>query len=224
VLRDSVGKHMIADPNITVGAFLSGGIDSTAIAALAKEHNPNLITFTTGFERDGYSEVDVAAESAAAIGVKHVVRTVSAQEMMEYLPLIVWYLDDPVADPALVPLWFIAREARKRVKAVLSGEGADELFGGYTIYREPISLAPFEKLPGGVRNLLGAVSEKIPEGVRGKDLLRRGALPLERRYYGNARIFRDDQLRSVLRNPLDGVGSADVTRDWYERSTGWHPV
>lgn len=87
VMRDSVAKHMRAD--VTVGAFLSGGIDSTAIAALAKEHNPNLITFTTGFERQGYSEIDVAAESAAAIGVKHVVRTVSAEEMMEALPLIV---------------------------------------------------------------------------------------------------------------------------------------
>src|SRR5699024_2926714 len=146
VMRDSVSKHMVADPNITVGAFLSGGIDSTAIAALAKEHNPDLTTFTTGFERSGYSEVDVAAESAAAIGVNHVVRTVSAAEMMESLPAIVWYLDDPVADPALVPLWFIAREARKHVKAVLSGEGSDELFGGYTIYREPLSLAPFEKV------------------------------------------------------------------------------
>src|SRR5699024_8985052 len=104
VMRDSVSKHMVADPNITVGAFLSGGIDSTAIAALAKEHNPNLVTFTTGFERSGYSEVDVAAESAEAIGVQHVVRTVSATEMMEVLPAIVWYLDDPVADPALVPL------------------------------------------------------------------------------------------------------------------------
>ncbi|TCP55091.1 asparagine synthase (glutamine-hydrolysing) [Tamaricihabitans halophyticus] len=224
VMRDSVGKHMIADPDITVGAFLSGGIDSTAIAALAKEHNPNLIAFTTGFEREGYSEVDVAAESAAAIGVKHVIRTVSADEMMDTLPLIVWYLDDPVADPALVPLWFIAREARKHVKAVLSGEGSDELFGGYTIYREPLSLAPFEKVPGGVRKLIGKVSSKIPEGTRGKDLLRRGALPLEERYYGNARLFRDDQLRGVLRTFDPSAGHQDVTADLYASSTGWDPV
>jgi asparagine synthase (glutamine-hydrolysing) len=224
VLRDSVTKHMISDPEVTVGAFLSGGIDSTATAALAKECNPNLIAFTTGFEREGYSEVDVAAESAAAIGVEHVIRTVSVQEMMEALPLIVWYLDDPVADPALVPLWFIAREARKHVKAVLSGEGADELFGGYTIYHEPISLAPFEKVPGGVRRLLGEVSKKIPEGTRGKDLLRRGALPLEQRYYGNARNFRDDQLRAVLRTYTEGVGFTDVTAPWYDVSRGWDPV
>ncbi|MBB3661203.1 asparagine synthase (glutamine-hydrolyzing) [Prauserella sediminis] len=222
VMRDSVAKHMRAD--VTVGSFLSGGIDSTAIAALAKEHNPNLITFTTGFEREGYSEVDVAAESAAAIGVKHVVRTVSAQEMMETLPLIVWYLDDPVADPALVPLWFIAREARKHVKVVLSGEGSDELFGGYTIYREPLSLAPFEKVPGALRRLAGKVSKAIPEGTRGKDLLRRGSLPLEERYYGNARLFRDDQLREVLPNFAEGVGHQDVTGRWYDLSRGWDPV
>lgn len=112
---------------VTVGAFLSGGIDSTAIAALAREHNPDLITFTTGFKREGYSEVDVAAESAAAIDVRHVRRTVAATALAEALPLIVWYLDDPVADPALVPPWFIAREAREYVKVALSGEGADEL-------------------------------------------------------------------------------------------------
>lgn len=222
VVADSVAKHMRAD--VSVGAFLSGGIDSTAIAALAKQHNPNLIAFTTGFEQEGYSEVDVAAESAAALGVEHVVRTVSADEMMDALPLIVWYLDDPVADPALVPLWFIAREARGRVKAVLSGEGSDELFGGYTIYREPLSLAPFEKIPGGLRRLLGKVSEKIPEGTRGKDLLRRGALSLEQRYYGNARIFRDDQLREVLRTFRDDVGHRDVTAQWYRASAGWDPV
>src|SRR6476661_3052270 len=93
--------------DVTVGSFLSGGIDSTVIAALAREHNPDLITFTTGFERAGYSEIDVAAESAEAIGVRHVVRTVTAQDMMDALPLIVWYLDDPVADPALVPLYFV---------------------------------------------------------------------------------------------------------------------
>ncbi|MCO1582570.1 MULTISPECIES: asparagine synthase (glutamine-hydrolyzing) [unclassified Crossiella] len=222
VMRDSVAKHMRAD--VTVGAFLSGGIDSTAIAALAKEHNPDLITFTTGFERTGYSEVDVAAESAAAIGVKHVVRTVSAEEMMQALPLITWYLDDPVADPALVPLWFIAREARQHVKVVLSGEGADELFGGYTIYREPLSLAPFEKVPGALRSVMGKVSSRIPEGVRGKDLLRRGALTLEERYYGNARIFRDDQIQQVLRTHDPRISHTDVTARWYRDSLAWDPV
>ncbi|WP_072688471.1 asparagine synthase (glutamine-hydrolyzing) [Rhodococcus marinonascens] len=221
-LEDSVAKHMRAD--VTVGSFLSGGIDSTAIAALAMRHNPNLITFTTGFEREGYSEVDVAAESAAAIGARHVVKVVSPSEFAAAIPEIVWYLDDPVADPALVPLWFVAKEARKHVKVVLSGEGADELFGGYTIYREPISLAPFEYLPRGLRKAAGRLSERIPEGTRGKSLLNRGSLTLEERYYGNARSFNDAQLRAVLRDFRPEWTHRDVTDPIYALSQGWDPV
>jgi asparagine synthase (glutamine-hydrolysing) len=216
-LEDSVAKHMRAD--VTVGSFLSGGIDSTVVAALAKRHNPKLLTFTTGFEREGYSEIDVAAESAAAIGVEHITKVVTPAEMMDALPMIVWYLDDPVADPALVPLYFIAREARKHVKVVLSGEGADELFGGYTIYREPISLRAFEKLPPPVRRGLGLLSERLPEGLRGKDLLRRGSIGIEERYYGNARIFRPDEMAGLLKTYDPRVSYMDVTRPLYERTT-----
>ncbi|NEW41737.1 asparagine synthase (glutamine-hydrolyzing) [Nocardia cyriacigeorgica] len=221
-LEDSVAKHMRAD--VTVGSFLSGGIDSTAIAALAMRHNPNLITFTTGFEREGYSEVDVAAESAAAIGARHIVKVVSPAEFAAAIPEIVWYLDDPVADPALVPLYFVAKEARKHVKVVLSGEGADELFGGYTIYREPLSLKPFELLPQGLRRLAGKLSDRIPDGTRGKSLLHRGSLTLEQRYYGNARSFNDAQLRSVLRDFRPEWTHQDVTAPIYAKSRGWDPV
>ncbi|MFI6777428.1 asparagine synthase (glutamine-hydrolyzing) [Nocardia sp. NPDC050412] len=221
-LEDSVAKHMRAD--VTVGSFLSGGIDSTAVAALAMRHNPKLITFTTGFEREGYSEVDVAAESAEAIGARHIVKVVSPAEFAAAIPEIVWYLDDPVADPALVPLYFVAKEARKHVKVVLSGEGADELFGGYTIYREPLSLKPFEYLPGGVRKLAGKLSERIPDGTRGKSLLHRGSLPLEQRYYGNARSFSDAQLRAVLREFRPEWTHQDVTAPIYAQSRGWDPV
>ncbi len=222
VLDDSVRAHMRAD--VTVGSFLSGGIDSTAIAALARRYNPQLMTFTTGFDRSGYSEVDVAAESAAAIGVRHVVRTVSEQELTETLPLIVWYLDEPVADPALVPLYFVANEARKHVKVVLSGEGADELFGGYNIYREPASLAPLTALPDRFRRGLAAVGAALPHGFRGKDMLRRGAIDLEERYYGNARIFRDDQLPPVLRTYSPDRSIRDVTDPIYARSLGSDPI
>ena len=214
-LEDSVAKHMRAD--VTVGSFLSGGIDSTAVAALAKQHNPKLLTFTTGFEREGFSEIDVAAESAAAIGVEHITKVVSAEEMMETLPLIVWYLDDPVADPALVPLYFIAREARKHVKVVLSGEGADELFGGYTIYKEPISLRHFEKMPAGLRRGLGKLGTRLPDGQRGKDLLRRGSIGIEERYYGNARIFRPEEM-GFYRAYDENVSYMDVTRQLYAQT------
>lgn len=195
-LEDSVEKHMRAD--VTVGSFLSGGIDSTAIATLAKRHNPNLLTFTTGFEREGYSEVDVAAESAEAIGVEHIVKIVSPEEYANAIPKIMWYLDDPVADPSLVPLFFVAQEARKHVKVVLSGEGADELFGGYTIYKEPLSLAPFDKIPSPLRKGLGQLSKVLPDGVKGKSLLERGSMTMEDRYYGNARSFNFDQIQRVL--------------------------
>jgi asparagine synthase (glutamine-hydrolysing) len=222
VLEDSVAKHMRAD--VTVGAFLSGGIDSTAIAALAMRHNPRLITFTTGFEREGYSEVDVAVASAEAIGARHVTKVVSQAEFVAALPEIVWYLDEPVADPALVPLFFIAREARKHVKVVLSGEGADELFGGYTIYREPLSLKPFDYLPRPVRRSLGRASRPLPEGLRGKSLLHRGSLALEERYYGNARSFSDAQLRAVLPGFRQEWTHTDVTAPVYAASEGWDPV
>ncbi len=222
VLEDSVAKHMRAD--VTVGAFLSGGIDSTAIAALAMRHNPKLITFTTGFEREGYSEVDVAVASAEAIGARHVTKVVSQAEFVAALPEIVWYLDEPVADPALVPLFFIAREARKHVKVVLSGEGADELFGGYTIYREPLSLRPFDYLPRPVRRSLGRAARPLPEGLRGKSLLHRGSLTLEERYYGNARSFSDEQLRAVLPGFRPEWTHTDVTAPVYAASEGADPV
>jgi asparagine synthase (glutamine-hydrolysing) len=222
VLEDSVAKHMRAD--VTVGSFLSGGIDSTAIAALAIRHNPRLITFTTGFEREGFSELDVAVASAEAIGARHIAKVVSAEEFVAALPEIVWYLDEPVADPALVPLFFVAREARKHVKVVLSGEGADELFGGYTIYREPLSLKPFDYLPQPLRRSMGRVSKPLPEGMRGKSLLHRGSLTLEERYYGNARSFSDAQLRDVLPGFREDWTHTDVTARVYAESAGWDPV
>jgi len=222
VLEDSVAKHMRAD--VTVGAFLSGGIDSTAIAALAIRHNPRLITFTTGFEREGFSEIDVAVASAEAIGARHIAKVVAPDEFVAALPEIVWYLDEPVADPALVPLFFVAREARKHVKVVLSGEGADELFGGYTIYREPLSLKPFDYLPGPLRRSVGKMSKPLPEGMRGKSLLHRGSLTLAQRYYGNARSFSDAQLRDVLPGFRDDWTHTDVTAPLYAESADWDPV
>lgn len=222
VLEDSVAKHMRAD--VTVGSFLSGGIDSTAIAALAKRHNDKLITFTTGFEREGFSEVDVAAESAAAIGVEHVVKVVSPEEFAEAIPRIMWYLDDPVADPALVPLYFVAAEARKHVKVVLSGEGADELFGGYNIYHEPLSLKAFDRVPGPVKSAVHALAGLLPDGMRGKSFIERGTTPLEDRYYGNARSFSFEQIKQVLPWAKPEWTHSEITAPVYARSGGWDPV
>ena len=221
-LEDSVAKHMRAD--VTVGSFLSGGINYTAIATLAKRHNPDLLTFTTGFEREGYSEVDVAAESAEAIGVEHIVKIVSPEEYAESIPKIMWYLDNPVADPSLVPLYFVAQEARKHVKVVLSGEGADELFGGYTIYKEPLSLAPFEKIPSPLRRGLGKLSQVLPEGMKGKSLLNRGSMTMEERYYGNARSFNFEQMQRVIPWAKREWDHREVTAPIYAQSEDFDPV
>lgn len=221
-LADSVARHMVAD--VTVGAFLSGGIDSTAIAALAMRHNPRLVTFTAGFEQPGFSEVEWAARSARAIGARHVVRMVSAAEFVQALPQIVWYLDEPIADASLVPLYFVAQEARRHVKVVLSGEGADELFGGYPIYGEGLSLRPFEAVPRPLRRWLGRVAARLPDGLRGKGLLQRGALTLEERNYGNARNFTEAQLQALLPGYDPAWTHADITAAVYARSRGWDPV
>ena len=185
VMRDSVAVHLRSDAPL--GAFLSGGIDSAAICALAAEHRPDLLTFTVGFERKGYSEIDLARETAAAIGVQSVPYVVSPEEFFHYLPQIIWHLDDPMAEVAAVPLWFVAREASKQVKVVLSGEGSDELFGGYTIYHQPGVVRAAEHLPGWGRAALQRAAALIPAGVMGKGLLERMSTPLRRRYIGNPR-------------------------------------
>ncbi len=185
VMRDSVAVHLRSDAPL--GAFLSGGIDSAAICALAAEHRPDLLTFTVGFERKGYSEIDLARETAAAIGVQSVPYVVSPEEFFHYLPQIIWHLDDPMAEVAAVPLWFVAREASKQVKVVLSGEGSDELFGGYTIYHQPGVVRAAEHLPGWGRASLQRAAALIPAGVMGKGLLERMSTPLRRRYIGNPR-------------------------------------
>jgi asparagine synthase (glutamine-hydrolysing) len=223
-LDESVAKHMRAD--VTVGSFLSSGIDSTAIAALAHRYNRDLMTFTVGFQRQAQSEIEIAAESARILGVRHVPVEITAEEFAEAIPTVVWYLDDPVADPALVPLYFVAREARKHVKVVLSGEGADELFGGYTIYREPISLAWAKKLPAPGRRAMARLADLLPEGVRGQDLLRRASMPLEQRYYGNARNMRDDELAAILPGHDPDLSHVAVTEALYRqtRAAGYDEV
>ena len=134
-LRDSVAAHLRSD--VPVGAFLSGGVDSAAICAIAAESRPGMLTFTAGFARSGYSEIEEAQETAAALGLRNIPYVITPQEFAARLPQIIWHLDDPMADAAAIALWFVAREARRHVKVVLSGEGADELFGGYGVYYQP---------------------------------------------------------------------------------------
>jgi asparagine synthase (glutamine-hydrolysing) len=217
VMRDSIAVHLRSDAPL--GAFLSGGIDSAAICALAAEHRPDLLTFTVGFEREGYSEIDRAQETAAALGVKSIPYVISAEEFFTHLPRIIWHLDDPMADAAAVPLWFVAREASRHVKVVLSGEGSDELFGGYAIYHQPGVVRAGERLPELARAPLKRAASMIPAGVKGKGFLERTSTPLRERYIGNAHVFVGDQVDLVARGPGSAAASAyAVTAPIYDQA------
>jgi asparagine synthase (glutamine-hydrolysing) len=199
VMRDSVSMHLRSD--VPVGAFLSGGTDSAAVCALAAEYQPGLPVVTVGFGERGYSEIDQALQTAAAVGVKATPYVISAEEFFTELPRVVWHLDDPLADPTAVPLWFAAREAARQVKVVLSGDGADELFAGYTIYHQPGVVRASGQLPDWGRAPLQRAAAMLPPGVKGKGLLERAATPLGRRYIGHAHLFPDGQAAQLLRHP-----------------------
>ncbi|MBP0725703.1 asparagine synthase (glutamine-hydrolyzing) [Bacillus sp. RG28] len=221
-LFDSVKLHMRSD--VPVGSFLSGGIDSSAIVSIAKEFHPKLKTFSVGFEREGYSEVDVAKETADALGLENISYIITPEEFLNELPKIVWHLDDPLADPAAVPLYFVAREAKKHVTVVLSGEGADELFGGYNIYREPISLKPFNYVPSYFKKIIKQLSIHIPETVKGKNYLLRGCTPLEERYIGNAKVFEEMEKKLVLKDYHSGIHYQDITKPFYQNAIGYPAI
>ncbi|HLT54867.1 MAG TPA: asparagine synthase (glutamine-hydrolyzing) [Bacillota bacterium] len=209
VLYDSVQVHMRSD--VPVGSFLSGGIDSSLIVSIAKEFNPDIKTFSVGFEREGFSEIDVAKETADKLNVENIAYIISPEEYVEKLPKIMWHMDDPLADPSCVPLYFVSREARKHVTVVLSGEGSDELFGGYNIYREPESLKIFQSIPAPARELLAKVASALPEGVKGKSFLERGTTPLRERYIGNAKMFENEEKRSILKQYDEKITYQNIT-------------
>lgn len=221
-LRDSVNVHMRSD--VPVGSFLSGGIDSTFVVALAKEINPNIKTFSVGFERQGFSEIDVAKETARVLNVENIHYVISPEEYMKELPKIIWHLDDPLADPAAIPLYFVAREARKHVTVVLSGEGADELFGGYNIYREPLSLRGFQHIPPSVKGTLKWMARHLPDGMKGKSFIERGCTPLEDRYIGNAKMFEMDEKNRFYHFYDATLTYQSMTKSFYDEAAGFDDV
>lgn len=222
VMYDSVNVHMRSD--VPVGSFLSGGIDSSLIVAIAKDFHPEIKTFSVGFEQEGYSEVDVAKETADKLGVANYSYMISPEEYVQKLPKIIYHLDDPLADPACVPLYFVAREAKKHVTVVLSGEGSDELFGGYNIYREPESLKMFQSIPTPAKDLLAKVAQILPEGVKGKSFLERGTTPLHERYIGNAKIFEEIDKQGLLKHYDNQLSYRDITKNIYNNVKNDHLV
>lgn len=215
-LRDSVRVHMSSD--VPRGAFLSSGVDSSAIVALLKEME-DVQTFTVGFEgAGGMSEIGFARETARLLKTVHRDTIISAETYLEELPRLVYHQDEPLADPSAIALYFVSQLASQYVTVVLSGEGADEIFGGYTIYREPLSLKMFEFIPPSFRRSLGDVAQLFPVGMKGRSFLMRGSKPLEERFFGNAFLFSDKDKRQFVHGASQEgktLQSTDVTRPIY---------
>ena len=198
VLEDSVKHHMLSD--VEVGAFLSGGVDSGYLSAASGADQ----AFTVGFdEGNRYNEVSKAAEVAKKAGLKHHVKIISKQEFWDSLPDVMYHMDEPLGDASAIALYFLSGEAAKHVKVVLSGEGADELFGGYNIYREPESLKAVSWIPFQVRKAIGRLAAKLPD-VKGRDFLIRAGMKVEERFIGNAYIFREKEKKQILKNGITG--------------------
>ncbi len=195
-VRESVAAHKIAD--VEVGSFLSSGIDSSYIAEAAKVDK----TFTVGFESpdgDRYNEINYAKEFAKTINVENFSKVISAEEYWENFGKIQYYMDEPLADPAAIALYFVSQLASKHVKVVMSGEGADELFGGYRIYMEPLTLTFYDKIPFSVRRVISKICEKLPQ-KRGINYLVRRGKTIEERFIGNANIFSLKERNSILKS------------------------
>ena len=210
ILKDSVKHHMLSD--VEVGAFLSGGVDSGYLASSSGADQ----AFTVGFdEGDRYSEVNKAAKVAEKAGLKHHVKIISKQEFWDALPDVMYHMDEPLADASAVALYFLSKEAAGHVKVVLSGEGADELFGGYNIYREPESLKKIAWIPFGVRRVIGKLAAKLPD-VKGRDFLIRAGMKVEERFIGNAYIYREKEKAQILKNKVTGPSTQEYLRPFFE--------
>ena len=195
-VRESVQAHKIAD--VEVGSFLSSGIDSSYIAEAANVDK----TFTVGFESpdgDRYNEIHFAKEFANTIGVENISKVITPEEYWENFPKIQYHMDEPLADPAAIALFFVSQLASKYVKVVMSGEGADELFGGYRIYQEPITLTAYDKLPFAVRRVISKICEHLPQ-IHGINYLVRRGKTIEERFIGNANIFSVKERNDILKS------------------------
>lgn len=208
---ESVKIH--ADAEFPIGSLLSGGVDSSYITAAAAKKIDR--AFTVGFENAGYNEFDAATQLCEEVGVVHVRKVISAEDFWGILPDIQYYMDEPIADPAAVAQFFACELAKEHVPCVLSGEGADEFFGGYTIYREPLSLAPITNLPPFLRRFICSLANIMPN-IKGKNYLIRASKEVEERFIGNAFIFTEEERRGILKRPT-GAKTSEITAPIYDK-------
>lgn len=178
-LRESVAAHAIAD--VDVGCFLSAGVDSSLVAREAARIM-EARTFTIGWGEGRFSELEAAATFARATGLPNEGRILDAEQFFASVPAVQYAMDEPLPNPSAVPLYHLCAMAAESVKVVLSGEGADELFGGYPYYQECLAFAPYMMVPAPARRALAAAARHLPESTHGRRFLMRGAHPLPERY------------------------------------------
>ena len=212
-LADSIKAHKISD--VEVGSFLSSGVDSSYIAACSDVDK----TFTVGFNNEKYSEINYAKDLSEKINTQNISKIITKEEYFKNLPNIIYYMDEPVADPSAIALYFVTQIASENVKVSLSGEGADEIFGGYNIYQEPLTDAWYYKIPYPIRFAIGKVASIFPH-KRGINFLIRRGLKLEDRFIGNAFIFNNKEVKKILRNKRKTKGFQDLTKPYYDKVAG----
>ena len=216
-MQESVAAHKIAD--VEVGSFLSSGVDSSYMAALAHVDK----TFTVGFADKQYDETDYAKEFSEKIGVKNFAYRITPEEYWANIGNIQYHMDEPLADAASAALFFVNREAARQVKVCLSGEGADEFFGGYNIYKEPFTVSWYDKLPLWLRRAVGAVAEHLPP-VHGVNFLVRRGRPLAERYIGNTDLMGERRKKQLLKAYRGAVKPTDLSRPLFALTEGQDPV
>lgn len=204
LLNSAVKDRLISD--VPLGILLSGGLDSSIVLALASRHSSTrLKTFSVAFERpklrtqlSEFNELAYAKMAAKFYNAEHYEYTVSNKELIDELTDIIWFLDEPLGDPTAIPLYYVSKLAKSKVKVVLSGEGADEIFAGYRIYREPYAINRYNSLPQLLRKGLIEPMVNIMPFSFGKDFLKRSKLDISSRYKGVGRTFREEELLQLL--------------------------
>ncbi|MFV0314983.1 MAG: asparagine synthase (glutamine-hydrolyzing) [Anaerotignum sp.] len=209
-MQDSIKKHKISD--VEVGSFLSSGVDSSYVAASFKGDK----TFTVGFDYEKYNETDYAKALSDKIGIENHSKLITTEEYWDTLSKVQYHMDEPLADPSAIALYFVSQTAAKHVKVALSGEGADEFFGGYNIYREPHDLLPLTRLPKPIRKGLGMVAKRLPK-MKGKNYLIRGSKDLQERFIGNAFMLSEEERERILKNPTGKYHHTKLTKPFYDK-------
>lgn len=212
IMEDSVNKHMLSD--VEVGSFLSSGIDSSYIVSLAKPEN----TYTIGYDTPKYNEANYAKDLAKRLKIKNKTKKITKEEYLKIIPKIMYHMDEPLADPSAVALYFVSQLASKDVKVVLSGEGADEFFGGYNSYQDAVNYSFYNKIPFGIRHLISKICSIFPEH-RGLNFLVRRGQKLEDSYIGVNKVFSEKEANKILNIPVK-TKLKDVTKPIYDAVAG----